>query len=526
MGSLFPDKRPLIGHQQLENPAYRQNPGPASSSNGHSYPSISKVPHHQSSVPSSSTNSCLSLEKWEADVLAFSGKESISSLVSTDFDISNRNGNGQHSINHKQGKQEDFHEDSVFRMEPTGPAEASKQPSDNWKHDDIRLEPTEVGQVDSSSRPSVKISPTTPNARKRKAEKEKAEPFNWDTLRKQVQQAGTIGRSREAMDSLDYEALRNADVREISDTIKERGMNNMLAERMKGLSIEHTRARAKERGVCTPFNSSSSCFSGKVDTNVGRIAVRLGWVPLQPLPESLQLHLLELYPVLESIQKYLWPRLCKLDQETLYELHYQMIGFLHKERAKLQCLSNERRMPTFCKCFCKMYRREPDDPSPYLLAIWTPGETADSVQPPEIKCSFQEGGGLCNNKTCFSCNSTREAQAQTVRGTILIPCRTAMRGSFPLNGTYFQVNEVFADHESSLNPIDVPRSLIWNLPRRTVFFGTSVSTIFKGMSTEDIQYCFWKGFVCVRGFDQKTRAPRPLKARLHLPASKMAKQNE
>ena len=23
-----------------------------------------------------------------------------------------------------------------------------------------------------------------------------------------------------------------------------------------------------------------------------------------------------------------------------------------------------------------------------------------------------------------------------------VPCRTAMRGSFPLNGTYFQVNEV------------------------------------------------------------------------------------
>jgi len=26
--------------------------------------------------------------------------------------------------------------------------------------------------------------------------------------------------------------------------------------------------------------------------------------------------------------------------------------------------------------------------------------------------------------------------------SIQIPCRTAMRGSFPLNGTYFQVNEV------------------------------------------------------------------------------------
>lgn len=81
-----------------------------------------------------------------------------------------------------------------------------------------------------SSMNGVTISP----ARKRKAEKEKAEQFNWDTLRKQVHsKAETTGRSREAMDSLDYEAMRNADVREISDAIKERGMNNMLAERMK-----------------------------------------------------------------------------------------------------------------------------------------------------------------------------------------------------------------------------------------------------------------------------------------------------
>ncbi|KAE9465390.1 hypothetical protein C3L33_02705, partial [Rhododendron williamsianum] len=212
-------------------------------------------------------------------------------------------------------------------------------------------------------------------------------------------------------------------------------------------------------------------------------------------------------------------------------------------------------------------KREPDDPSPYLLAIWTPGETANSVQLPEGRCGSQESGKLCNEKTCFSCNSMREANAHTVRGTILIPCRTAMRGSFPLNGTYFQVNEMFADHESSLNPIDVPRAWIWNLPRRTVYFGTSVSTIFKGLTTEGIQYCFWRGmdfiefglaflhiriqyeltdvnlkncpsslhylltlfssslagFVCVRGFDHRTRAPRPLMARLHFPASKLAK---
>ncbi|WCJ34333.1 DNA glycosylase/AP lyase ROS1 [Euphorbia peplus] len=69
-----------------------------------------------------------------------------------------------------------------------------------------------------------------------------------------------------------------------------------------------------------------------------------------------------------------------------------------------------------------------------------------------------------------------------------------------------------------LNPIDVPRSWIWNLPRRTVYFGTSLPTIFKGLTTESFQQCFWRGYVCVRGFDQKTRAPRPLLARLHFPA--------
>ncbi|KAJ8557573.1 hypothetical protein K7X08_003198 [Anisodus acutangulus] len=140
----------------------------------------------------------------------------------------------------------------------------------------------------------------------------------------------------------------------------------------------------------------------------------------------------------------------------------------------------------------KLDKREPDDPSPYLRVIWKPGETANSIQPPETKCDPSGSGSLCNEKTCYSCNGIREANSQTVRGTLLIPCRTAMRGSFPLNGTYFQVNEVFADHKSSLNPINVPRKFLWNLPRRTVYFGTSVSTIFKGLSAEQIQYCFWR----------------------------------
>ncbi|KAE8098472.1 hypothetical protein FH972_016532 [Carpinus fangiana] len=550
----------------------------------------------------------------------------------------------------------------------------------------------------------------TVKAKSKRVRKEKKDEISWDNLRKQVE---TNGKKREraanTMDSLDWEAVRSADVNEIADSIRERGMNNKLAERIKdflnrlvrdhgSIDLEWLRDvppdQAKEyllsvRGLglksveCVRLLTLHQ-LAFPVDTNVGRIAVRLGWVPLQPLPESLQLHLLELYPVLESIQKYLWPRLCKLDQRTLYELHYQMITFgkVFCTKSKPNCNScpmrgecrhfasafasarlalpgpeeksivtatdnkpdknpnviiNRLSLPflqsqseaksgvTNCEPIieepatpepeCKevendiedtfyedpdeipviklnieeftqnlhtymqnnmelqefdmskalvaltpeaasipmpklknvsrlrtehqvyelpdshpllkgLDKREPDDPCSYLLAIWTPGETANSIQPPEKGCSSQENDKLCDKKDCFSCNSIRETSSQMVRGTLLIPCRTAMKGSFPLNGTYFQVNEVFADHDSSLDPIDVPRDWIWNLPRRTVYFGTSIPTIFKGLSTEGIQHCFWRGYVCVRGFDQKTRAPRPLKARLHFPASKLTRTKE
>ncbi|KAJ7974951.1 transcriptional activator DEMETER [Quillaja saponaria] len=548
--------------------------------------------------------------------------------------------------------------------------------------DNILAEQKSTEQVYTSSQTYNEKNVKVSKANKMKAESEKKNVVDWDNLRKQVQKNGTIERrSKDTMDSLDYETLRHANVGEIANAIKERGMNNMLAERIKDflnrLVRDHGSINLEWLRDVPPDKSKDYLLSIRglglksvecvrlltlhhlafpVDTNVGRIAVRLGWVPLQPLPESLQLHLLELYPVLESIQKYLWPRLCKFDQRTLYELHYQMITFgkvfctknkpncnacpmraecrhfasafasarlalpgpeeksikqiqklenasqslksqqhqnqeciresdiediedlfgedpdeiptiklnmgefqmnlqsymqenmelqegdmskalvsLSQEAAsiptpKLKNVSRLRtehqvyELPDSHPLLEKMDRREPDDPSPYLLAIWTPGETANSVEPSERSCGAQDSSNLCNEKTCFSCNSIREANSQVVRGTLLIPCRTATRGSFPLNGTYFQVNEVFADHDSSQSPIDVPRAWIWNLPRRTVYFGTSVSTIFKGLTTQGIQHCFWRGFVCVRGFDQKTRAPRPLTTRFHFPASKIAKR--
>lgn len=82
-----------------------------------------------------------------------------------------------------------------------------------------------------------KISAEMNNAskgKKVKVESEKKKTYDWDSLRKQVyHKSAKKERNNDAMDSLDYEALRDADVNEISNTIRERGMNNMLAERIK-----------------------------------------------------------------------------------------------------------------------------------------------------------------------------------------------------------------------------------------------------------------------------------------------------
>jgi hypothetical protein len=165
-------------------------------------------------------------------------------------------------------------------------------------------------------------------------------------------------------------------------------------------------------------------------------------------------------------------------------------------------------LPDHHPLLAKMDKRDPEDPCFYLLAIWNSDEVPDVM--PKISDDDASNPFAC-------CQSGGES----VRGTLLVPCRTAMKGSFPLNGTYFQVNEVFADHGSSIKPIDVPRTFLWNLKRRFVYFGTSVTSIFKDMSQEEIQCCFKKGYICVRAFDQITRYPKLLAARLHQSGAKI-----
>ncbi|XP_048546768.1 protein ROS1C-like [Triticum urartu] len=546
----------------------------------------------------------------------------------------------------------------------------------------------------------------------RTTRKEKTENFDWDKLRRQACADGHMKeRKSERRDSVDWEAVRCADVRAISSAIRGRGINNVLAERIQ----EFLNRMVRDHGTIdlewlrdTPPDSakdyllsirglglkSVECvrlltlhqLAFPVDTNVGRICVRLGWVPIQPLPESLQLHLLELYPVLETVQKYLWPRLCKLDQKTLYELHYHMITFGKVFCTKTKPNCNACPMRGDCRHFASafasarlalpapqekslvnpsnqfsfqsgsmptpnstvlpqleestrgkvfhtnnsepiieeptspareelpetwendiedydpdeipliklnmeafahnlencikesnmdlqsddiekalvaisteaasipvpklknvsrlrtehyvyeipdshslvqqlgLHQREDGDPSPYLLTIWMQDDINAMIKAPKPCSDFRREDGFCNNEKCQHCVLERENQSRYVKATILVPCRTGTKGTFPLNGTYFQVNEVFADHKSSYDPIYVVRKDLWPLERRMVYFGTSVSSIFKGLTTEEIQQCFWKGFVCVRGFERETGAPRPLCQHLHVVASKVPRR--
>ncbi|KAG6606008.1 DNA glycosylase/AP lyase ROS1, partial [Cucurbita argyrosperma subsp. sororia] len=171
----------------------------------------------------------------------------------------------------------------------------------------------------------------------------------WDSMRRAY--SVPEPRSRDHMDSVDWEAVGSADPIKIAAAIKERGQHNTIARRIKefinrtarmhghidlewlrhappndvkyitcaclqGISIGDTWARIEKCRMRKAFITSASCLS-----------IRIGWVPLEPLPEEVQIHLLETFPMMDSIQKYLWPRLSTLDQRTLYELHYQLITF-------------------------------------------------------------------------------------------------------------------------------------------------------------------------------------------------------
>lgn len=118
--------------------------------------------------------------------------------------------------------------EEVFDSEKIISTETRQVCSDNIQAEKKAKKQVSPGQKDKEGKLKVR------KERKTKPEANKKHEDDWDKLRKEVEENGTkIERNTDTMDSLDYEAIRCASVKEISDAIKERGMNNMLAERIK-----------------------------------------------------------------------------------------------------------------------------------------------------------------------------------------------------------------------------------------------------------------------------------------------------
>nr|GEW82405.1 retrovirus-related Pol polyprotein from transposon TNT 1-94 [Tanacetum cinerariifolium] len=103
-------------------------------------------------------------------------------------------------------------------------------------------------------------------------------------------------------------------------------------------------------------------------------------------------------------------------------------------------------------------KRDPDDKHQYLLATWPAGETQDRSLRLEEQCSSSEP---CNDDP---------RDKDTILGTIL----------------------VFADDDTSEKPLVVPRKLLLDLTVKTLYCGTSISTIFQAFSTQEVGDCFWE----------------------------------
>jgi hypothetical protein len=84
------------------------------------------------------------------------------------------------------------------------------------------------------------LNKATQASRKKKTRtvnKKNTENIDWDEFRRQACDNGYMKeRKFDRRDSVDWEAVRCADVHKISNAIRERGMNNVLAERIKVLN--------------------------------------------------------------------------------------------------------------------------------------------------------------------------------------------------------------------------------------------------------------------------------------------------
>ena len=112
------------------------------------------------------------------------------------------------------------------------------------------------------------------------------------------------------------------------------------------------------------------------------------------------------------------------------------------------------------------------------------------------------------------CSRARELARGSRDGPLSPSSCLSRRGDareISLHGTYFQTNEVFLDAETATRPHMVPARALDDLPTVSVFLGSSVHSITRGMSRAEVASAFADRAVCVRSWDHSQGGkPRPL----------------
>uniref|UniRef100_K4AIH9 Demeter RRM-fold domain-containing protein n=1 Tax=Setaria italica TaxID=4555 RepID=K4AIH9_SETIT len=358
---------------------------------------------------------------------------------------------------------------------------------------------------------------------------------HWNSLLKEAYNNG-YRKEESANETIDWDALLHAPFAKIAECIRDRGNQSQMALRILAFLVRIKR----------DHGSIDLEWLRHVDTNVARIVTRLGWVELQPLPNSQEFHLV-----------------------NTYELHCQQITFGKSICTKRQPNCGACPFTGECKYFQSLVSRpgtkqmhqyqiemgkgterhcnepiiqEPETPPyedlgaqrPIIQEPETPPhEDLGAQSDEEFEQEYEDGDDDHIEDEMIDLRPTQQTENGATgqeHGKEIISIHssvpsTPMIKRYRLRTEYTAVPDdqipylliirslldeynvtatilVFADHSSSRSPIKIKREIIDIYSQCTVYFGTSIHSV-------------TKGYICNREFDRSTRRSKVLSAQIH-----------
>ena len=98
----------------------------------------------------------------------------------------------------------------------------------------------------------------------------------------------------------------------------------------------------------------------------------------------------------------------------------------------------------------------------------------------------------------------------SIKCVFFVTALCACKRSFPLHGTYFQVNEVFLDLRSAAAPVNVDINILKTSPKIVILLGASIGSVTRGMTRTEVTRLFNHQVLCIRAWERRTGYPREL----------------